>query len=301
MLDNIARRAMQSHVKASLKKIPKGVKVKTLQTASMGASEMAQRLKDAPVTFNVDKVSDTYSSYLNRPRPRASNIIEDPVEAAKYKSAGQDYYAENASLGGYPFYRDPATGEMTHYLKSNSRLNKQGRLQVKTVKLSERDARTARRQRWESEQTMGPTGRGVFVHHKTPLGLMDRIAAGLSATERRKFFEYVHYNNRWSTLKVGNEATNLVGLRRDRSFHPTHVDVHKLLEMAGLDDAKIDFTGATMEERYGFLDEITPLLDQIDEFIFQQRMSGLYPEARFTSGKLKGQKRFKGFKRPTED
>ena len=114
---------MQSHVKASLKKIPKGVKVKTLQTASMGASEMAQRLKDAPVTFNVDKVSDTYSSYLNRPRPRASNIIEDPVEAAKYKSAGQDYYAENASLGGYPFYRDPATGEMTHYLKSNSRLN----------------------------------------------------------------------------------------------------------------------------------------------------------------------------------
>ena len=305
MLDDVARKLLQAHVKKTVK----GATLKTAKTLDMygvKTNQLRQRLQNVPPTFEPNKVSDTYSQFLNRPRPKASNIIEDPVEAANYKRAGQDYYAENESLGGYPFYRDPATGELTHYLKSNSRLNRDGRLQVKTVKLSERDARTARRQRWESEQTMGPTGRGTFVHHKTPLGLLDRIAAGLSATERRRFFEYVHYNDRWSTLKVGNEATNLIGLRRDTTFHPTHVDVHKLLEMAGLDEKNIDFTGATMEQRYGFLDEITPLLDKIDEFIYAQRMATKYPDERVIGPGMRGQpqagaKKFKGFKRPTDD
>ena len=64
--------------------------------------------------------------------------------------------------------------------------------------------------------------------------------------------------------------------------------------MAGLDDAKIDFTGATMDQRYGFLDEITPLLDKIDEFIYAQRMASKFPNMR----KPSGEKKFKGYKRP---
>ena len=75
--------------------------------------------------------------------------------------------------------------------------------------------------------------------------------------------------------------------------------------MAGLDEKNIDFTGATMEQRYGFLDEITPLLDKIDEFIYAQRMATKFPDERVMGPGMRGQpqagaKKFKGFKRPTE-
>ena len=50
--------------------------------------------------------------------------------------------------------------------------------------------------------------------------------------------------------------------------------------MAGLDDATMDFTGATLAQRYGFLDEVAPLLDQIDEFIYGQIMAGKYPKSK---------------------
>lgn len=240
--------------------------------------------------FEVDKVSDNFSEFLNKPRPKASNIIEDPVEAKAYKKAGQDYYRENQSLAGYPFYKDKVSGETTHYLKSNSEFNKDGSLRVKAVKLSERDARTARRNQWEEEQTLGPTGRDTFVHHKTPLGFIDRVAAGLNAADRRKFYEYVHGSDRWPSLKVGNEAENLVGLVGDEAFHPVHVQVHELIKMAGLDGDKVDFTGATMKQRFDFLDEVAPILDQIDEYIFNQRMADQFADQRVMGPAMKGQK-----------
>ena len=317
-INNILRSALKngkSAVKNGVKNgakngVPKGVKLRPkLEAGDLARNnavkqklkqikDYSQRLKDEPQAFNVDRVSDKYSQFLNKKPVKARNVIEDPVEAAKYKKAGQAYYAKHKSLGGYPFYKDKTTGEPTHYLKSNSEFNKDGSLRVKAVKLSERNARTARRQKWEKEQTLGPTGRGILVHHKSPLGLIDRIAAGLNPTEKRKFLKYVHTNNRWSTLKIGNEAENLIGLVGDKKFHPIHVDVHQFVDMAGLDDSTIDFTGATMEQRFGFIDEIAPLLDQIDEFIYGQIMAGKYPKLRHTSGPLKGQKKFKGYKRP---
>ena len=261
-----------------------GKKAMTAEVTEVVAKQQArqQALKIGPRVpnhiFEVDKVSDNFSEFLNKPRPKASNIIEDPVEAKAYKKAGQDYYRENQKLGGYPYYKDKITGEPTHYLKSNSAFNKDGSLRVKAVKLSERDARTARRNQWEREQTLGPSGRDTFVHHKTPLGFIDRVAAGLNAADRRKFYKYVHGSDRWPSLKVGNEAENLVGKVGDEAFHPVHVQVHDLIKMAGLDGDKVDFTGATMKQRFDFLDEVAPILDQIDEYIFNQRMADQYPQ-----------------------
>ena len=287
--------------------VPKGVKLKPdpLGGGNLAKAEFVknrtnfvQELKDTPATFEVDRVSDRYSQFLNKPRQQLDDKIYPREAAREYSKAGQEYYKEHQTLGGYPKYKDPVTGEETHFLRSNSEFNKDGSLRVKSRKLGNKAIEDAKRTRWEEEQTLGPSGRDEFVHHKTPLGLLDRIAAGLNPAQRRRFYEYVHRNDRWSSLKVGNEAENLVGKVGDRSFHPVHVDVHQLIKMAGLDDATIDFTGATMAQRYGFLDEIAPLLDQIDSFIFGQRMAGKYPDVRHTSGPLKGQKKFKGYKRP---
>lgn len=287
--------------------VPKGVKLKPdpLGGGNLAKAEFVknrtnfvQELKDTPATFEVDRVSDRYSQFLNKPRQQLDDKIYPREAAREYSKAGQEYYKEHQTLGGYPKYKDPVTGEETHFLRSNSEFNKDGSLRVKSRKLGNKAIEDAKRTRWEEEQTLGPSGRDEFVHHKTPLGLLDRIAAGLNPVQRRRFYEYVHRNDRWSSLKVGNEAENLVGKVGDRSFHPVHVDVHQLIKMAGLDDATIDFTGATMAQRYGFLDEIAPLLDQIDSFIFGQRMAGKYPDVRHTSGPLKGQKKFKGYKRP---
>ena len=103
------------------------------------------------------------------------------------------------------------------------------------------------------------------------------MAAGLNAADRRKFYEYVHGSDRWPSLKVGNQAENLVGQVGDEAFHPVHVQVHELIKMAGLNGETIDFTGATMAQRFDFLDEVAPILDQIDEYIFNQRMADQFP------------------------
>ena len=116
------------------------------------------------------------------------------------------------------------------------------------------------------------------------------MAAGLNAADRRKFYKYVHGSDRWPSLKVGNEAENLVGKVGDRAFHPVHVKVHELIKMAGLDGDKVDFTGATMKQRFDFLDEVAPILDQIDEYIFNQRMADQFADQRVMGPAMKGQK-----------
>ena len=292
MLDDVARKLLQAHVKKTVK----GATLKTAKTLDIDGVKtnmLKQRLQDVPPTFEVNKVSETYSQFLNKPVQKLDDKIYPKSEALKYARAGKDFYAKNNTLAGYPPYKDPVTGEATHFLRSNSEFNKDGTLRVKSRRFDNKKIEQEKRKRMQAEQTMGPSGRDTFVHHKTPLGLLDKIAAGLTPTQKRKFFEYVHYNDRWSTLKMGDEPENLIGLVGDRSFHPVHVDVHDLIKMAGLDDARIDFTGATMEQRYGFLDEITPLLDQIDEFIYAQRMASKFPKMRTESG----EKMFKGYKR----
>ena len=287
--------------------VPKGVKTKPdpLGGGNLAKAEFVknrtnfvQELKDTPATFEVDKVSDRYSQFLNQPRQQLDDKIYPKEAGARYLQEAKDYWDEHQTFAGFKRYIDPVTGVATHRIKDNSTFLKSGQRAAKPKRLSNDAIERAKRDRWEAEQTLGPDARDELVHHKTPLGLLDRIAAGLTPAQRRRFYQRVHNNDRWSSLKVGNEAENLVGKVGDRSFHPVHVDVHQLIKMAGLDDATIDFTGATMAQRYGFLDEIAPLLDQIDSFIFGQRMAGKYPDVRHTSGPLAGQKKFKGYKRP---
>ena len=296
MLDDIARRAMQSHVKASLKKIPKGVKVRTLDT--VGVSNAAQRLKDAPVTFNVNKVSDRYSQFLNKPVRRGDDKIYPKEAGAKYLAEAKAYWKEHKTFKGFKRYIDPETGVATHRIKDGSVFLKSGDRAAKPKRLNADAIERAQRELNEAEQTFGPSGRNKLVHHRTELSFIEAIARGLNPKQRRKFYEYVHYNDRWSNLKLGNEDVNLIGSVDDPEFHHVHVDAHKLLKMAGLNPHTTDFTGATLEQRYGFLDEVSPLLQQIDEFVYSQRMAGKYPTLRHTSGPKKGQLMFKRYKRP---
>ena len=80
-------------------------------------------------------------------------------------------------------------------------------------------------------------------------------------------------------MRTGNEDVNMLGIKKDPMFKKIHTDIHKLLAAAGLDPDTVDFTGATMQQRMEFLDEVAPILDQIDEFIYNQIMAGKYPDS----------------------
>lgn len=305
--------ALLSGVMGTAKKVvPKGVKLRPqLEAGDLAKKQFVEqrianikalrKIDDRAEVFNLDKVSDKYSQFLNKPIRKLEDKIYPKEAGETYLQYGKDYWDENRNLIGHNRYRDPDLGIETHILRDNSTFLKDGQRSLKVRKISNREIERAKRIKWEEEQTMGPSGRSTLVHHKSPLGLIDRIAAGLVGTERRQFFEFVHQNDRWPSLVLGNQGINLIGLVGDARFHPIHVDVHRWLNMAGLNDKTIDFTGATLEQRYGFLDEVAPLLDQIDEYIYGQIMAGKYPNLRHTKGPLKGQKVYKGYQRPPED
>lgn len=228
--------------------------------------------------FEVDKITRRFEKYTNVEKPRADNTIPNKADHEAYKKGAQKYYKQKGKLGGYPRYVDPDTGIPTHRIKSNSTFNKDGDLIVKPVLLSEDQARRARRETWEAEQTQGPSATRELVHHRAELSFVGALANGLSKSERRAFYKYINASDRWPNLIVGNEGANLLGKKGDLDFHQIHVDVHELLKMAGLNPHKINFKGATLEERFAFLDEAAPILDQIDEFIYNQTMAGKYPK-----------------------
>ena len=285
MIDDILRGALKGGNKAMAAEV---TEVVAKQQARQQALKIGPRVPKH--IFEVDKVSDNFSEFLNKPIRRNDDKIYPKEAGAKYLQEAKDYWDIHRTFAGFKRYIDPDTGVATHRIKDNSTFLKSGQRAAKPKRLDNDLIERERRLSWEREQTLGPTGRDEFVHHKTPLGFIDRVAAGLNAADRREFYEYVHGSERWPSLKVGNEAENLVGKVGDEAFHPVHVQVHELIKMAGLDGDKIDFTGATMAQRFDFLDEVAPILDQIDEYIFNQRMADQFADQRVMGPAMKGQK-----------
>ena len=294
--------------------VPKGVKLRPkIQDLHSGdlAREQAvkqrlanintlRKIDDRPEVFDVDKVSDRYSQFLNKPVRRGDDKIYPKEAGAKYLQEAKDYWDEHRTFAGFKRYIDPETGVPTHRIKDGSVMLKSGQRAAKPKRLNADAIERAQRELNQAEQTFEPSARNKLVHHRAELSFFEAIARGLSPSERRKFYEFVHSSDRWFNLKLGDGELGLIGSVDDADFHNVHVDAHKLLKMAGLNPHTTDFTGATLEQRYNFLDEVTPLLDQIDEFVYAQRMAGKYPRLRHTSGPLKGQKKFKGYQRPSK-
>ena len=305
MLDNILRHTLKNAATSggekAMKASVKQAIAKQRPLNFKNVKSLKNKLQDNPVIFDVDRVSDRYSQFLNKPARRGDDKIYPKEAGAKYLAEAKAYWAKNKTFKGFKRYVDPETGVATHRIKDGSVMLKSGERAAKSKRLNADQLELAQRQLNSKEQTFGPSGRNKLVHHRAELSFIEAIARGLNAKDRRAFYEYVHKDNRWMSLKLGDEEVNLLGLLDDADFHSVHVDAHKLLKMAGLKPHTTDFTGATMEQRFGFLDEITPLLDQIDEFIYNQRMAGKYPDLRFESGPRKGQKRFKPFQRPSQE
>ena len=301
--------------RAAKNAVPKGVKlrpkIQDLHSGELAKKQAVERqlanintfrkIDDRAEFFDVDQVSDRYSQFLNKPVRRGDDKIYPKEAGAKYLQEAKDYWDEHKTFAGFKRYIDPETGIATHRIKDGSTfLKKTGQRSAKPKRLDSDAIEQAQRELNQAEQTFEPSARKELVHHRAELSFFEAIARGLSPSERRKFYEFVHRSDRWFNLKLGDGELGLIGSVDDADFHNVHVDAHKLLKMAGLNPHTTDFTGATLEQRYNFLDEVAPLLDQIDEFVYAQRMAGKYPRLRHKSGPLKGQKKFKGYQRPSK-
>lgn len=196
MLDDIARKALKSHVAKSVVK---------KQSTNVGQK------------FTTNVISDKFDAFTGFPVARRKGIdtIPDREASKEYLNGAKAYYAEKKTLSGFPFHVDATTGEI-YKVRSGSKFNKDGTLVVKTRNVSALKEEHAARKRTEKEQSMGKTDR-TRVHHRAELSFLDRIAAGLSAAKRRKFFEYIYNSERWPNLRTGNEDVNMLGTKKDRS------------------------------------------------------------------------------------
>lgn len=265
--------------------VKNGVHAGDLAKQTFVERHVAKSSLSVDVRFTTDVVSEKFDAFTNKPVARQKGIdtIPDREASKEYLNSAKAYYAEKKTLSGFPFHVDATTGQI-YKVRSGSKFNKDGSLVVKTRNVTALKEEHARRKRWETEQSHGKTDRSR-VHHRVELSFLDRIANGLSPKKRRDFFKLVHSSDRWPNMRTGNEDVNMLGIKKDPLFKKIHTDIHKLLAAAGLDPDTVDFTGATMQQRMEFLDEVAPILDQIDQFIYNQIMAGKYPD-RFQAFKI---------------
>ena len=248
-----------------------------LNTASKVTSIPQSSVKSMN-TFEIGKISDTFAPFLNKQKPKLTDKIADKKAGASYLQEAKEYWAKNKTFKGFKRFTDPETGQPTHKIRDNSKFLKDGTRSAKVRKLSNREIEDTKRLRAEKEQSLGAATDKTRVHHRFELSFLDRIANGLKPKEKKEFFELINNSDRWPNLKTGNQDLNMIGTKGDKRFKPIHTDIHKLLARAGLDPDTVDFTGATMQQRLDFLDEVAPLLDQVDKFIFNQMMSAKFPD-----------------------
>ena len=156
-------------------------------------------------------------------------------------------------------------GGTTFDLKSNSKLLKSGDLSVKVRPQGTKVAQDARRQRMESEQTLGEDAYKKG-HHRVELDLIDKVVEGLSVDDRFRFLNTIQ--KQFPNLVTGNEIGNLIGPKGDL---PTkvHSAIHMKLREAGLDPRKMDFRTASYKQRLRFMREVEAILLDIDKYMFE--------------------------------
>ena len=272
--------------KALVKMLARALAKKGTKEAVKTGVDAASQLKFSKhANINVPKVEGESLKFINqKPRKISAANLLNKQDIEDFKAYGRKYAQENIN---------PKTGKGT--LANSMRINvrkpdgnveqlglkfKNNRavgIQPESVKTRQDDKRL----RMEAEQTYGPNAyREGCGHHRGELSFFDALTEGLSDKKKKAFFKLVNASQRWPSMSTGNVKSNLIdpgGLSEK-----THKVIHKLLKEAGLDPTKMDFRNASIKERLDFLDQAEPIINKIDEFIYNERMVERFPD-RFKS------------------
>ena len=262
MLDDIARRAMQSHVKASLKKIPKRVSTQAVDTVLPN-----------PVNFAADSVKSNMV-LGKRTLPITNRIIElkeiDNGLKDRYRETLRQYYTDhNNSLIGHQ--SDPNVGTLTiagQEIRGKMNTTKG----VRSVKLKNKQKdieELAKRRHAEEVQTVDPTHRFTGGHHRFELSLGAAITDGLEENQLKPFWKLVQ--NSYPNLFPGNHPYNQIPFERGFT-KKLHAEVHRRLDAAGLDPDKVinQLAGKTAGQKFAFMEKVSKALEQIDDFMARE-------------------------------
>jgi len=225
-------------------------------------SKPAHKAYKPTSSFQKLAISREFADNINQRRPKPPRPKLPKDVGAKYRKYGQQFYKEHGTLTGHQTLTYEGN---TFDLKSNSKFLKSGELSVKARSLETKNAQDSKRQRMESEQTLG-TDDYKFGHHRVELDLIDKVIEGLPDAERLRFLKYVQ--KLWPSFVTGNSSGNLIGPAGDL---PTkvHNGIHMKLREAGLDPRKMDFRNATYKQRLRFIREAQAVLIDIDKYMFK--------------------------------
>ena len=218
----------------------------------------------------IPKVGDEFAAFVNVNRKKTQLRLAPEYRTAYYKY-GQDLIKEQGNLAGHMYLTDPAG--TTFKLRRDKTIP----AGLKAVSLDKHFAVDAKRIRMEAEQTITEKLKKVKGHHRGELDLFERLTEGLTDSQKTKFYKRVNSDTRWPSLSTGNVKSNLIGPKGELPAK-VHDYVHKYLRESGLDPRKMDFRKATLKQRTDFLDQLEPILNSIDEFIFNEMMSRRSPD-----------------------
>lgn len=207
-------------------------------------------------------ISREFADNINQRRPKPPRPRLPRDVGAEYRKYGQQYYKEHGTLTGHQTLTYEGN---TFDLKSNSKFLKSGELSVKARSVDTKNAQDSKRQRMESEQTLG-TDDYKNGHHRVELDLIDKVIEGLEPSERKRFCNVIQ--KLFPNLVTGNEAANLIGPAGDLP-QKVHSAIHMKLREAGLDPRKMDFRNASYNHRLRFIREAQAVLSDIDKYMFK--------------------------------
>ena len=225
-------------------------------------SKPAHKAYNPTSSFQKLAISREFADNINQRRPKPPRPRLPRDVGAKYRKYGQQFYKEHGTLAGHQTLTYEGN---TFDLKSNSKFLKSGDLSVKARSIDTKNAQDSKRQRMESEQTLGSDDY-KYGHHRVELDLIDKVIEGLPDAERLRFLKKVQ--QLWPSFVTGNGNGNLIGPAGDL---PTkvHSGIHMKLREAGLDPRKMDFRNATYQQRLRFIREAQAVLNDIDKYMFE--------------------------------
>ena len=207
-------------------------------------------------------ISSEFADNVNQSRPRPPRPRLPRDVSADYRKYGQQYFKEHGTLNGH---EKLVHNGSTFDLKSNSKILKSGELSVKARPAQTKMSQDAKRQRMESEQTLG-TDDYKKGHHRVELDLIDKVIEGLPDSDRSRFLHFVQ--KQFPSFVTGNGNGNLIGPSGELP-QKVHSAIHMKLREAGLDPRKLDFRDASYKTRLRFIREVQAILMDIDKYMFE--------------------------------
>lgn len=225
-------------------------------------SKPAHKAYNPTSSFQKLAISREFADNINQRRPKPPRPKLPRDVGAKYRKYGQQYYKEHGTLAGHQTLTYEGN---TFDLKSNSKFLKSGDLSVKARSVETKNAQDSKRQRMESEQTLG-TDDYKFGHHRVELDLIDKVIEGLPDSDRSRFLQFIQ--KQFPSFVTGNGYGNLIGPAGELP-QKVHSAIHMKLREAGLDPRKLDFRSASYKQRLRFIREAQAVLKDIDKYMFK--------------------------------